>query len=119
MCSAVRDAAPATHPLAAAAMTRIEVRAAGGELDDGSAQVRLQAARRGLAGALGGDFETRLAPGALWAAASAAVIAADLGEPDAAEHYETVTAGLERHAVDRALVAAHGLLAQLRGRLPA
>ncbi|MBX3705528.1 MAG: hypothetical protein KF911_02760 [Pseudomonadales bacterium] len=206
VCSVVRDAAPATHPFTAAAMTRIEVRAAGGELDDVSAQARLQAARRVLAGALGDDFETRIAPGALWAAASAAVIAADLGEPamrqlmiacchylgligrraghvprtielpvqtliigpfvfaalpgevlvevgtawrrqtdsdaafvialanahyrylplaarfavpDAAEHYETVTAGLERNAVDRALVAAHGLLAKLRGRLRA
>jgi hypothetical protein len=44
-------------------------------------------------------------------------LAAQFAEPDAAEHYETVTDGLERHAVDQALTAAHALLAQLRPRL--
>jgi hypothetical protein len=206
VCSVARDAAPVESPSAGAAMSRIEVRAAGGELDDESAHARLVAARRVLADTLGHDFEARTAPAALWAAASAAVVAADLdepamrrlmiacchylgligrrsghvprtidlpvqtlvlgpfafaalpgevlvevgaawrslvgadqafvialanahhrylpldaqfAEPDAAEHYETVTAGLERHGVDQALTAAYALLAQLRARLPA
>jgi hypothetical protein len=41
--------------------------------------------------------------------------AAHFAEPDADQHYETVTAGLEPNGVEYALDAATRLLAELRG----
>lgn len=51
-------------------------------LDDDAQAMRLNAATARLSACLGADFATRVGAGRLWAAASAAVIAADLDEPD-------------------------------------
>ena len=94
VCTAVRGSATAAQdrrslresaaaPAAVIGSTRqlLTLLPAGVDLDPRSAATRLAAARLVLGDALGADFETRIAPGALWAAASHHVIAHDLSEP--------------------------------------